>query len=121
MNAWNANAPDWYDRFCSPGLIIHGTRGDYGLNDARKGETADRKSFSDLRLKWEFVFAAGDMLACRYAWTGTHDGMYQGNAPTGKHFEAWAVSILRIENGKVTEEWFAFDQCHRLQQLGIIH
>jgi predicted ester cyclase len=118
--AWNANEPDVFDKFWSADFADHGTRGDFGLEALRRMHTSARKSFSDLRVKTEVIFAAGDMVAFRYAFTGTQDGVYRGKAPTGKRFEAWGLNVMRIKGGKITDEWVAFDELSRLQQLDIL-
>jgi predicted ester cyclase len=117
--AWNANEPDAFDRFWSTDFADHGTRGDFGFEALRRMHTSARKSFSDIRVKTEVIFAAGDMVAFRFAYTGTHDGVYRGSAPTGKRFETWGLNVMRIKDGKITDEWAAFDELDRLEQLGI--
>ena len=118
--AFNANEKDFYERFWSKKFVGHGTRGEYGLEALKKSHESDRKSFSDLRIKSEVLFTAGDMIAFRLAFSGTHTGVYMGKAPTGRHFKAWGVDVIRVADGKKTDEWPAFDQYNLLEQLGIV-
>ncbi len=116
---FNDGDPGYYDEFWSSRLIGHNAAGTFGLEDVRKTHAAWRKSFSDLRVKLEVLCVAGDMVASRIGFSGTHDGVFMAKAPTGKRFEVWGVDVSRIEGGKIVEEWFGFDELSRLQQLGI--
>jgi predicted ester cyclase len=116
---FNAGDVKVYDELWSNWCVGHGSSENFGLEDVKKTHAAWRKGFSDLRLKLDFICVAGDMITSRIGFSGTHDGVYLGKAPTGKHFEVWGVDVSRIEGGKITEEWFGFDELRRLQQLGI--
>jgi predicted ester cyclase len=43
-----------------------------------------------------------------------------GMAPTGKTFAATTMNELRIENGKLAEEWGVTDTLAMWQQLGLM-
>jgi predicted ester cyclase len=68
------------------------------------------------------VFADGDRVAVRMEIVGTHTqpfNMPQGPLPpTGKSFTLPVINIFRFEDGKVAEQWSAFDMLGFLQQLG---
>jgi hypothetical protein len=40
---------------------------------------------------------------------------------TGKKAEQSGITIWRIVDGKIKEEWSAFDQLSLMQQLGLLH
>ena len=40
--------------------------------------------------------------------------------PTGKHIEVEGITIHRIEDGKIVEEWERYDNLSVLQQLGLV-
>src|SRR3972149_805128 len=51
--------------------------------------------------------------------TGTNDGPLGENMPpTGKEISFTGVSISKIENGKITEEWVYYNQLPIYNQLG---
>ena len=52
--------------------------------------------------------------------TGTHHGEYMGVPATGKKVKFSWITIYRIADGKVAEEWLVFDQLGLLQQLGAV-
>ena len=47
-------------------------------------------------------------------------GELMGMAPTGKKLDLkWVMHMVRIQNGKVVEEWEIFDQMDFMKQLGM--
>jgi predicted ester cyclase len=116
----NQALPDLYESLWSPDYIGHGPRGDFGLEVIRRSHAASRKVFSDLKTEAQLLFAAGDMIAVRYSFTGTNDGMFHGRPPTGAVVTACGMSVLRVSNGRIAEEWFVFDELGQLRQLGAV-
>lgn len=55
-----------------------------------------------------------------FASSGTHKGDFHGTAPTGKRVNVHEVAIVRIENGKIAEQWGFPDLLGVSQQLGVI-
>lgn len=49
-----------------------------------------------------------------------HQGNFQGIPPTGKKVKIEGIGIIRIDNGKFVELWFANDMLGLMQQLGAI-
>jgi predicted ester cyclase len=64
-----------------------------------------REGFPDLSITVEDVMAEGDGVAARVVMRGTHQGEFQGLAPTGKRVEVKAIDMFRISNGKTVEHW----------------
>jgi len=55
----------------------------------------------------------------RWIGTGTHVGELMGLDATGKPIAVDAISIFRIADGKITEEWTVWDALG-LQQAGAV-
>lgn len=66
-------------------------------------------AFPDFSVALEDVLAEGDRVAHRVTWTGTHKGEYMGSAPTGKPVAMTVISIVRIEDGRIAEQWAEAD------------
>lgn len=64
------------------------------------------------------LLAEGDRVVTRYLSTGTHRGPFWGLAPTGILITVHEMSIYRIADGKVIEQWCCIDELDRLTQLG---
>ena len=64
--------------------------------------------------------AEGDLVASRWTGRGTHQGELMGIPPTGKQVTVSGITISRVKNGKVVEEWSNWDTLGMLQQLGVV-
>jgi predicted ester cyclase len=64
-----------------------------------------REGFPDLTVSVEDVMAEGDRVTARVTMRGTHQGEFQGIAPTGKRVEVKAIDIFHIKDGKIVAHW----------------
>jgi predicted ester cyclase len=77
-----------------------------------------RTAFPDLYIAVEKLIADEDTVAFAYTVTGTHQGDFQGIAPTGKRIKARGVQLSRFENGLMVERWGSSGELGILKQLG---
>ena len=68
----------------------------------------------------EEIFSAGDRVVARWTGSGTHVGDMNGIAPTGNKVKVDAISIHRVDDGKISETWQVWDTLGFLQQLGVV-
>jgi predicted ester cyclase len=66
------------------------------------------------------IVAEGDLVVVRFIGEGTNTGSGNGLPATGKHLRAAGITIFRIVDGKIKEEWTSFDQMDLLMQLGLM-
>ena len=78
------------------------------------------EAFPDLRLTVEDIFSAGEKVAARVAFHGTHRGEFQGMPPTGKEVAFSSIEVNRVVGGKVEEHWVELDLLGLMQQLGAL-
>jgi steroid delta-isomerase-like uncharacterized protein len=90
-----------------------------GIEGIRFGVERIRTEFPDWHEQVADVFGSGDRIASRYISTGTHKGTFWGIEPTGRRIEIQEISIFRIADGRIVEQWCMFDDLARLQQLGV--
>lgn len=76
-----------------------------------------RAAFPDWTETIEDLFGAGDRVVSRYVSTGTHRGEFEGLAPTGRRIALPEMSIYRLVDGRVAEQWCLFDGEQRRRQL----
>jgi predicted ester cyclase len=88
---------------CAPNFHLEGLG---GVEEFKEAIRAFRKSFPDLHFTVEEMIAEGDKVAYRWTAHGTHQGEYDGIAPTSKIITATGISIIRIDDGKVVEDRF---------------
>jgi predicted ester cyclase len=59
-------------------------------------------------------------VVARWRSIGTHRGSFQGIPPTGKPLMMTGITVFRIEDGKIIEEWSESDVLGLPQQMGAI-
>ncbi len=77
------------------------------------------EGFPDISWTVADIFAADDRVLAKFVARGTHDGEYQGMAPTGKKIEASGFVVYRVDSGKFAEAWEEADLLGMMQQLGM--
>ena len=92
-----------------------------GLEEIKQFSGVYWQAFPDLSFTAEDVIAAeGDKVVTRWTARGTHQGEIEElGPPTGRHVELKAITIHRIEDSKIVEEWEQYDNLGFLQQLGL--
>ena len=89
--------------------------------EAAKQEAADfRRGFPDVTSTIEDLIAEGDKVVARWRSRATHRGDYMGMPPSGKEVQIMGISVYRIEEGKIAQEWTVEDQFGLMQQIGAI-
>jgi steroid delta-isomerase-like uncharacterized protein len=79
-----------------------------------------RAAFPDALITVEQQLAEGDLVATRWSARGTHDGELMGIQPTGKQVTVSGLTISRLVDGKVVEEFQNWDTFGMMQQLGAV-
>lgn len=79
-----------------------------------------RSAFPDLRITIEDEIAEGDRVVTRWIARGTHEAELFGIPATGKQTTATGITIDRIVDGRIAEQWNNWDTFGLLQQLGAI-
>ena len=74
--------------------------------------------FSEHRIKITDMVAEGDQVAIRVETSGVHSGEWEGVPPTGKSWTNRGMGLVRVEDGKIIELEFIFDELGHLKQLG---
>ena len=89
-----------------------------GPEGVREGIRRIKAAFPDWREDVEEMIAEGGRVATRYTSRGRHCGEFRGIPPTGRSIEVREMSIYRVANGKVVEQWCLVDEMERLRQIG---
>jgi steroid delta-isomerase-like uncharacterized protein len=66
------------------------------------------------------LFSSGDRVVALWTGTGTHQGELMGVPASGKPIEVDAISVFRIADGQIAEEWTVWDALGLLQQVGAV-
>ena len=108
------------EQFFSPDYRRHLTPTGPHLTREEQRERASRlrAAFPDAEATMEDILAEGDRVAYRLTIRGTHRAPFLGIAPTGRRVAVSLTAIVRVEHGKLAEEWGGLDQADLLRQLG---
>ena len=99
------------DEIYSPDFQNHGLHRSVDLRTDQDAVHAEKKAFPDLRLSVQQMVAEGDKVAVLWTFQGTHTGSgYEGLLPTGTKVEIRGITIWRIVNGRIIEEWSSFSE-----------
>ena len=118
--AWHSERPvdEIVDKFFATDYKGHeGLMEVSGLEGVRAQVKLFDQAFSDMRITFEEVVAAGNKVAARWTIEATHDGEFMGIPATGKKVTWSGTFIARMENGKFAEVWQNGDLHSLLQQL----
>jgi steroid delta-isomerase-like uncharacterized protein len=92
----------------------------HGPDGIREFITTYLAGFPDGKITIDEQLAEGDLVASRWTGRGTQQGELMGVPPTGRQVTVSGITISRVKNGKVVEEWSNWDTLGMLQQLGVV-
>ena len=105
-------SPDFVRHFLPDGSEVR------GIDGLREHERKHLEAFPDWREEIRHIVAEGDLVVIHFVSTGTNEGSWLGNPPTGRKIQIHEMSVLRIEDGKIAEQWLLPDIFSMQQQLG---
>jgi steroid delta-isomerase-like uncharacterized protein len=122
MNAevWNKANVDAIDGFFTPDFVLHflpdgsETRGTEGL---REHVRELHEAFPDWREDIKRIVAEGDLVVIHYVSSGTNQGQWLSKPPTGRRVQVDEMSIFRIGDGHIAEQWLLPDMSSMQEQL----
>ena len=92
-------------------FVDHVGRLEYrGLDGVRRSTDLYRMLFDDLAFDVVDQVAEGDRVASRWVLTGSN---------RGRPVRLWGTTISRLRDGRIIEDWSAFDSLELLRALGI--
>ena len=119
---WKGNW-DVIDEYIAPGYIGH----DPSQPEAIRGIEGSKANFQQYidafagaKITVDEQIAEGDIVATRWTGRGTHTGEISGIAPTGKDITVSGITISKLQDGKIVEEWTNWDTLGMLVQIGAV-
>ena len=117
-NQGNTAAAD--ELMTADATIILPGRGQVSKESFKAFAVTLRGAFPDWRTTLEEMIAEDDQVAERWTGRGTHQGEFQGIAPTGRQVTVPGFVFYRLASGKIAEFRGLFDGLSMMQQLGAI-
>jgi steroid delta-isomerase-like uncharacterized protein len=117
---WNKGNVDELDAIMESDYTYHSNKmpAVNGIDGLKKVLLSFRTAYPDLKLVLEDELFSENKASGRWHITGTNTGAGE-IPPTGKSVDFWGIAILHISNGKLKEEWTAFDNQSLMEQLGL--
>ena len=75
-------------------------------------------AFPDIQMTVEEQVAEGDRVVTRWSAQGTHEGELMGVPASGKQVTVSGITIARLADGKIQEEWSNWDGLGLMEQIG---
>src|SRR5437763_347338 len=122
---WNERDMALVQELFAPDVVRHDSASPtqteiHGLEKMKQMISTVSRAFPDLYQTLDDQIAEGDKVVNRWTARGTHQGAYMGIAPTGKSITFTGITIFRIAEGKIVEQWVEQDMVGFLQQLGVM-
>jgi steroid delta-isomerase-like uncharacterized protein len=86
----------------------------------KQGAAAYFSAFPDTQVTFEDEMAVGDKVVVRWTVRATHKGALRNIPATGKQVTWTGITIVRIADGKIAEQWQELDHMVIMHQLGAI-
>ena len=96
-------ADDFADHFASADY--------HGLEGVRQSTELYRALFDDLRFEVVDQVAEDNGVASRWVLSGTN---------RGRRIQTWGITLSRLRDGRIVEDWSGFDSLDLIRQLGIV-
>jgi steroid delta-isomerase-like uncharacterized protein len=106
-------APEWVGHYAGIGEA-------HGCEGFKRFAGAYLRAFPDMHISVHDALQDGDKVVRRVSFSGTHQGAFLGVAPTGRSIQVDGLLILRIEGGRILEEWNTENLLGLLEQLGAV-
>jgi steroid delta-isomerase-like uncharacterized protein len=106
---WSKGNLDAAGEIYAADVVIHNAAPDNpgGLEGVKYTVSGVRTAFPDIQFNVDDLIVEGDKVVQRWSWTGTQEGEFAGNPPTGEKTMVSGISIVRVANGKIAEIWSA--------------
>jgi predicted ester cyclase len=117
--------PNWekvWDELVDPDMVLHFNSFPepiVGLEANKAFSNELFEGFPTLRNTIETVVAEGDTVIYRSTLEGNQTGSFLGMPATGKKVKMNDFTMVKIENGKIKEQWYETNLLSLMQQLGL--
>jgi len=100
-------------------VVVHSSMGQdvHGLKNYKKLASEEFTASSDLHITIDDIIVEGSKVAVRYTFNVTRKGELDSIPTKNKKATNWAITIYRVIEGKVVEEWSRYDTLGVMQQL----
>lgn len=98
-------------------FVNHGLHRDAGLEEDQAAAHWEKQAFPDLTMTVDLMVADGDLVAVVWRASGTNTASASPLPPTRVKIEMKGITVWRIVDGRIREEWTAFDLLRVVRQF----
>ena len=118
---WNSGEVNLIPEVYAENIIVYWAKDwglpSKGLQEIEQSILNTRNIFENWHEEVLDLIADEDKVTSRYLSTGVHKQDYMGVPASGKNIEFQEISIYRIDDNKVVEQWCLGDDLHLLSQI----
>ena len=102
----------------APAFVNHGLHRDASLAEDQAAARAEVTAFPDLHITVDRLVAEGDFVTVIWTLRGTHTAFgYGWLPPTGAKLELRGITVWRVLNGRIRDEWTSFNMMSAYLQV----
>ena len=105
------------DQIYAPDFVNHGVHRDASLEEDLAAARWEKTVLPDLTITVDLITADQDLVTVVWTARGTNTGRAGWFPATGARVELRGITVWRIANGKIREEWTSFDLLRVVRQL----
>jgi len=98
------------DEIYAPQFRNHGRLRDIMLEEDQAAVHGEKQAFPDLKMTINLLVAQGEFVSVVWTFNGTHTGPGVGLPPTGARVAFRGITIWRIVDGTILEEWTSYNE-----------
>jgi steroid delta-isomerase-like uncharacterized protein len=110
---------DKYAESHAKDFVAHGRDHDGTLEEDMAAAQEERKALPDMRMRVNQILAERDLVGVHWTASGTNTQAGMGFPATGKTIKIDGMTLFRFRDGKICEEWSAWDMLSVLRQAGL--
>ena len=105
------------DEIYAPEFVNHGMHRDHSLQEDQAAVHWEKQALPDLKITVDRMMAEGDLVTAVWTLRGTNTAAASPLPATGAKLELRGITVWRIVDGKICEEWTSFDTFLIIRQV----
>lgn len=105
------------DEIYAKDFVNHGLHRNADLQEDQAAARWEKKHLPDLKMTVDLMVAEGDLVTVVATFRGTNSVPIGSLPATGVRIEGRSITVWRIVDGKIRDEWTSFDQLQIVRQI----
>ncbi|MGO8935168.1 MAG: ester cyclase [Terracidiphilus sp.] len=105
------------DEIYAPEFVNHGLHRDASLAEDQAAVHFEKQACPDLKITYGPMVAEGDLVSVLWVFRGTNTARVGWLPATGAKIEVKGITIWRITDGRIRDEWTTFNELSVLREV----